>query len=72
MSLVELQQEGWLLSVHHIQNQAFHNQLRPYLLLPGGMKHPKPMNQLGEDGIAVLENGNGSSIRRVHFRVPHF
>ena len=56
--LLNLQLAGWLLSGNHIQKQAFHNQLKPYLLQPGGMEHPKPMHQLGEDGIAGVENGN--------------
>ena len=56
--LLNLQLAGWLLSANHIQKQAFHSQLKPYLLQPGGMEHPKPMHQLGEDGIAGVENGN--------------
>ena len=56
--LLNLQLAGWLLSANHIQKQAFHNQLKPYLLQPGGMEHPKPMHQLGEDGLAGVENGN--------------
>ena len=56
--LMNLQLAGWLLSANHIQKQAFHSQLKPYLLQPGGMEHPRPMHQLGEDGIAGVENGN--------------
>lgn len=56
--LLNLQLAGWLLSANHIQKQAFHNQLKPYLSQPGEMEHPKPIHQLGEDGIAGVENGN--------------
>ena len=42
--LLNVQPPGWLLSASHIQKQAFHNQLKPYLLQPEGMEHAKPMH----------------------------
>ena len=56
--LFNLQLASWLLSANHIQKQAFHNQLKSYLLHPGGMEHPKPLHQRSEDGIAGVENGD--------------
>ena len=56
--LLNLHLAGWLLSANHIQKQAFHNQLKPYVLQPGGREHPKPMHQLGHNAIAGVENGN--------------
>jgi len=52
-----LQLAGWLRSASHIRKQAFNNQLKPYLLQPGGMEHPRPMHQLGKDGIAGFPEG---------------
>ena len=57
-TLLTLQLAGWLLSASHIRKHAFHDQLKPYLLQPGGMEHPRPMHQHGEDRIAGVENGN--------------
>ena len=56
--LPNLHLAGWLLSANHIQKQTFHNQLKPYLRQPGGIENPKPMHQLGKNGLAGVENGN--------------